>query len=1005
MPLPQRTELLKCRLPLRGLPAKRNKFRSTSRRRPCNRVRLYLELLEDRTLPAPLTPPSPGGRGQGEGSGVASAVLASQTGVAINDDSGNPFDTAVPITLDAFGSGSQAWRHNPGVVDTFSFEATQTGNMTVDMLTTVPTSSTLTAYDSTQTQFASGNSTNSYDTSLTFAVTEDESYCIQVAALGGGRNYNLALNTHAFDSDSASAQSISLTQTGAGSQSGAVDTAGDVDFFTFVAPLTGVMTVQEDAISGSTQVNALSAFLGDTTTLLATNSRTELIPFYMQVPVVAGQTYFVSVGGDDSTPAFFALTLTTAAAAGHSFDTAEQLAELPTTPVSGAIEVSGVSDYYSFVAPTSGGLIIQQQAPDGSTLDSLLTVYDGSQTQIARNDDSQGTLNSLVRFNMVAGETYFVEAGAFGSTSGTYNLTFTLDDFPEDFADAQPISVSATGNTTITGNILATGDVNMYQFVAPQNEDLTIRQDETGTNGLDCFLFVYDSSQRLLTFNDDAADRTPGTGDSRVLFPVIQGRTYYVKAAGFPQVSGLHGYGPYMLIFNDDTPLTQDGYGKTFDDATAVPMSSGFARLTGNITSLTDVDVFSFTAPTDGSVLVRMDGTQASTVIPFLYAFDSQGQQLATDYDLGVFYSRTNGSVQFDVQAGQVYHVQAASYGTTGGYDLTFQTADLLPPLDQFGHDFASATSLSLTPSPSPGGRGEGGEGAVTEEGNITLPEAVDVFQFTAPMTGSMIVRQEAAPGSVLVSQVYVFDDSQSLLIRDSNAAIGLPPADGTTASEIDLFDDLDLQVVAGKTYYIKATGYEGSTGGYILSVAYVDPNSLHDTFATALSLSLSPGGSDTTIGSIDRALGADFYQFVSPLTGLLTVHQNADNSNLDSVVYVYDDNENLIGSGSNDDSGGPSPLAPLPEGEGKGVRVQFNVSQGQTYFVKAAGYETSTGAYQLIFDVEPPATSTVNVSGETQPAIPAGDPLTASFENAIPVPVPEPNSLCAICQCLWRHR
>ena len=55
---------------------------------------------------------------------------------------------------------------------------------------------------------------------------------------------------------------------------------------------------------------------------------------------------------------------------------------------------------------------MQEQAAPGSPLDSYLYAYDGSQpvnnfdglqALIASNDDSQGTLNSLISFNVTAG--------------------------------------------------------------------------------------------------------------------------------------------------------------------------------------------------------------------------------------------------------------------------------------------------------------------------------------------------------------------------------------------------------------------------------------------------------------------------------------------------------------------------------------------------------------------------------------------------------------------------
>jgi hypothetical protein len=100
-------------------------------------------------------------------------------------------------------------------------------------------------------------------------------------------------------------------------------------------------------------------------------------------------------------------------APGHSFATATLLAVSATSPTvqPGQIRAAGDADVYQFVAPTSGLITVQQQAAPGSPLDSFLYAYDGSQpvnnfdglqALIASDDDSQGTLDSFVHFNVTA---------------------------------------------------------------------------------------------------------------------------------------------------------------------------------------------------------------------------------------------------------------------------------------------------------------------------------------------------------------------------------------------------------------------------------------------------------------------------------------------------------------------------------------------------------------------------------------------------------------------------
>src|SRR5262249_20243470 len=84
----------------------------------------------------------------------------------------------------------------------------------------------------------------------------------------------------------------------------------------------------------------------------------------------------------------------------------------------------GDTDVFSIVAPVTGAMTVQQSAnPFGNGLNSFLTVFDSSHRPIASNDDSNGTLDSSVQFQVTAGQTYYIQAGASDQTTGAYQLT------------------------------------------------------------------------------------------------------------------------------------------------------------------------------------------------------------------------------------------------------------------------------------------------------------------------------------------------------------------------------------------------------------------------------------------------------------------------------------------------------------------------------------------------------------------------------------------------------
>jgi hypothetical protein len=103
--------------------------------------------------------------------------------------------------------------------------------------------------------------------------------------------------------------------------------------------------------------------------------------------------------------------------------------------------------------------------------------------------------------------------------------------------------------------------------------------------------------------------------------------------------------------------------------------------------------------------------------------------------------------------------------------------------------------------------------GTAQVPGQIERAGDVDMFRFVAPGTGRMTIRQVAAAGSGLDSYLYVYDASGNLLAQNDDS-------DGLNSR-------VELDVVAGATYYVKAAAYGRSTGGYQVTLTgqfVIDP-------------------------------------------------------------------------------------------------------------------------------------------------------------------------------------
>ena len=112
----------------------------------------------------------------------------------------------------------------------------------------------------------------------------------------------------------------------------------------------------------------------------------------------------------------------------------------PGEPAGGSIPDTTV--WYSWTAPESGPTTMNLR---DAAFDTALGVFTGSNvsslTAVASNDDSNGTLQSKLSFNAVAGTTYRIVVDGFGAAHGPFSLQWAQNPpANDDFANAQALS-------------------------------------------------------------------------------------------------------------------------------------------------------------------------------------------------------------------------------------------------------------------------------------------------------------------------------------------------------------------------------------------------------------------------------------------------------------------------------------------------------------------------------------------------------------------------------------
>jgi hypothetical protein len=356
----------------------------------------------------------------------------------------------------------------------------------------------------------------------------------------------------------ATAAWIALDRTGSACQRGSIDygpgpgpSAGDVDTFRFVAPVTGPLMLRESAAFSSSLAAVLNVFDGSPAHApvdLGFNLAGDGHGVQVVFPVTAGQTYFVQTAGLQGSTGAYDLTFNSFAGPGTVV-----LDGSGAGSRAGTINRPGSAGLFRFAAPVTGVMTVRQEGAPRSRLDSVLTAFDGAWRPLAFNDDrAPDTRDSEVRFLVKAGQTYYVQAAGYDTSTGAYRLTWSTAPAPADpFAGALPLVVGPVAS--VPGYILSAGDADYYRFTAPGTGRALVALLGGGEANLDGSLAVFDGSPGHAPLVS-AGHFDPDSGFLRFLVPVTAGQTYFVRAGAAGDSRG-----PYRLITAFLDPASADG--------------------------------------------------------------------------------------------------------------------------------------------------------------------------------------------------------------------------------------------------------------------------------------------------------------------------------------------------------------------------------------------------------------------------------------------------------------
>lgn len=605
-----------------------------------------------------------------------------------------------------------------------------------------------------------------------------------------------------------------------------------------------------------------------------------------------------------------ALALVTALAGAAGAQSADPPGDGSTTatlsegrPVDGAFDAEGDSDWYRLrVEPGQRYVLALNSVADSEeqAVDPMISIYDAEGNQLAFNDDSEASLNSLLQYVPMQGGEVFVEAREFVGRVGAYQLTVTATALPADDAGNDAgTRARATVGRDITGSIEYQGDVDWYRLSVRTGQRYRISLTGAGESGLgDPYVRIVTAEGEELGGNDDAGD---GTLNSLAEFTPQRSGVVYIEARGFADAYE----GAYTLRIDAERAPTDaiSGASNTRGRVTVGGSVDGVIDFTG------DLDWYRIRLEGGQSYRIRLNSAEGDGALadPFLHVYGPDGSELVTDDDSG---GNLNAYVEFNAPETGTYYIGAGAFADNlGRYRLSVQDGDI--PAD-------ASTDVVLSAD------GDYRDGLLTPGGDrdwyrVNLSEGQS---FRASLVGSTTLG-----ASLDDPYIAIHGPSGEELAADDDGGEGLNSW-------------LEFQAGAAGPYYIEVRGFsDAAQGGYSLAIAAGEIGATPDD---AEYLQSNGEGRGSILGATDDVdwFAVDLVE-ARPYRFYL---ESADPDALaDPVLTIYDEEGKPVAM---DDDGGA----------GANAYLNFASPRGGRYFAAVSGYEGATGRYYLrVTDTEVP--------------------------------------------------
>ncbi len=588
----------------------------------------------------------------------------------------------------------------------------------------------------------------------------------------------------------------------------------------------------------------------------------------------------------------------------------------------GDIEESGDRDWFAieFDAGNTYRLDLQGAPTNVGTLSDpfIRGIYDvfGDLLPNSSNDDGGLGLNSRFEYTADFSGTHYLEAGAFGGSTGTYLLSVrdvtvdVPDAVQDDYGQTGANSGALTVGSSSTGEIEAAGDEDWFAVNLTGGRSYTIDLEGAGTGAgslRDPYLRgIFDASGAVIsgTLDDDG-----GQGlNSQLEFVADSSGLYFISAGAFGSNTGT-----YTVAIEEQSVI--DDFGSSVGAAGTIEAGS-FA--TGEIEEAHDTDWFGADLVAGRSYEIHLEGsaTSGGTLSdPFLRGvFDANGVELPGGFDDDGG-EGLNSLLEFTAEQSGVHYFAAGAFGSgIGSYTMTLTDVSLS---DDYGKTVNSAGQMGVNQSVT---------GVIEAENDR---DWFGVFLDAGVQYDISLVGSFGDGGTLVDPYLRGIFDANGILLPDTQNDDG-----GDYLNSLVSFTPTE-----GGQYYISAGAFGANTGSYTLTVEAVAgaADDYDNTVATQGSISVGA----STVGVIETEYDEDWFALDLTAGQTVILDLEGDPTGQGSLhdpllTGVYDTNGLFVGAA--DDDGGA----------GLNSRATFTASEQGTYFIGATAFGAATGTYSL---------------------------------------------------------